>query len=153
MKVLLISIILLFLSGCVAYAARPKEKRAYTDHLAILAIVGEVSGEGKSKGEKYTAMIMIAKAIRNRGHVRGVYGIRAKHNATEAPYIWDMARRAWRDSAHHTDLTCGADSWYSMEDLAKFGPPVGKIETKRFLNTVFYKTTKKGEVSCQSKFS
>jgi len=85
---------------------------AIPDDLAIRAIIGEASSEG------YPGMIAVACAIRNRGHLRGVYGLKAKHVDNEPQWVWDMARQAWRESTS-TDIVRGATHW---ENLA-FGAP------------------------------
>ena len=48
---------------------------AYTDAQAIKSIMGEARGEGGMNKElKLKAMIMVGEGIRNRGHLKGVYG-------------------------------------------------------------------------------
>jgi hypothetical protein len=74
------------------------------DKDAVRAIMGEASGEGL-KG-----MRAVASAIRNRGHLRGVYGLKAKHVDNEPAWVWKLARQAWEDSEHF-DYANGADHW------------------------------------------
>lgn len=65
------------------------------DHLAIRAIIGEASGEG------FLGMKYVAAGIRNRGHLRGVYGLKAKHVDKEPHWVWVLARKAWAESEHN----------------------------------------------------
>jgi hypothetical protein len=74
---------------------------------AVKAIIGEAASEG------YDGMLAVAAAIRNRGTLRGVYGERAPHVVREPRRIWDLARKAWRESAG-VDPTGGADHWESI---------------------------------------
>lgn len=75
-----------------------------SDEQAVRAIVGEASGEG------YKGMLGVASAIRNRGHLRGVYGLNAKHSQHESKATWDLARKAWAESATR-DITGAATHW------------------------------------------
>lgn len=84
-----------------------------SDDLAVKAIMGEASNQG------YDGMLAVACAIRNRGHLRGVFGVRAKHIYKEPKWVWDQARKAWKESAKR-DVTCGADHW---ENTKAFGTP------------------------------
>ena len=83
---------------------------------AILSIVGEAEGEG------YIGMLAVAHAIRNRGHLRGVYGRTSKrvlkHLYSQSSY--NMAMRAWNDSLTTDDLTHGATHW---DNIGEFGVP------------------------------
>ena len=59
---------------------------------AIRAIIGEASNQG------YHGMLAIAVGIRNRGTLKGVYGVRAKHVDEQPAWVWDRARKAWAES-------------------------------------------------------
>ena len=59
---------------------------------ATRAIIGEAANQG------YEGMLAMACAIRNRGTLRGVYGTSATHIDNEPNYVFEMARRAWRES-------------------------------------------------------
>ena len=96
--------LLLLLAGP-ASAAIPPE-------LAARAIVGEAAGA------PYTVKLGVACAIRNRNTLRGVYGVTAKHNATEPPRVWREAARAWSESAGR-DITGGADHFGNARDVAR----------------------------------
>lgn len=75
---------------------------------AVRAIIGEASGEG------LTGMTAVAEALRNRGHLRGVYGTNARHVDTEPRWVWEMAREAWVNS-RITNLVKGASFWESVD--------------------------------------
>ena len=75
---------------------------------AIRAIIGEASGEG------YNGMLAVACAIKNRGTLKGVYGVKAKHVDKEPKWVWDLARKAWKESASK-DITNGATHWESTD--------------------------------------
>lgn len=111
-------------------------KKSFTDDEAVAAIVGEAANQGEF------GMRLVAHAIRNRGTLKGVFGVKALHNRTEPHSVWMLARIVWKDSARYPDPTLGADSWYSLEDEAKNGVPEGKVEIVRYLDHIFYKTTK-----------
>ena len=108
------------------------------ESLAVRAIIGEASGEGE------LAMSAHAHAIRNRGHLRGVYGLNARHIDTEPTWVWKQASKAWSDSERGSDPTGGADHWFSEDDLRK----LNRTRPRWFLNlkrtvkigtTTFYK--------------
>ena len=76
------------------------------------AIVGEAAGCG------YQVQLGVACALRNRGHLRGVYGVNARHNATEPDWVWTAAAKAWTESATH-DITNGANHFGNADDVRK----------------------------------
>lgn len=80
---------------------------------AVRAIIGEASDQG------YQGMLAVACAIRNRGHLKGVYGLNAKHVDREPEWVWERARKAWRES-EKIDVVFGADHW---ENIKAFGTP------------------------------
>ena len=82
------------------------------DNLAVRAIIGEASNQG------YEGMLAVAVAIRNRATLEGVYGINAKHIDSEPKWVWDMARRAWKESEHNRIHT--GTHW---ENIKEFGKP------------------------------
>ncbi len=98
--------IVLLLSSVALSKELPKEQ-------VIRAMIGEASSEG------YEGMRAIACAIRNRGTLRGVYGLKAKHVDREPKWVWDLARKAYRDSFKE-DVTNGGDHW---ENIKAFGTP------------------------------
>ena len=102
------------------------------EKLAIRALIGEASGEG------YRGLLAIAGALRNRGTLRGVYGVNAAHVDREPQWVWDMARKAWKESLSH-DITGSATHW---ENVQAFGEPYwasSMIKTIKIGNHQFYK--------------
>ena len=91
----------------------PLSVSAIDDNLAVRAIVGESSDQG-ARG-----MLAVACAIRNRGTLAGVMGLKAHHIKTEPRWVWQRARQAWADSLKG-DITGGAVSW---ENEKVFGKP------------------------------
>lgn len=81
--------------------------------LAVRAIIGEASGEG------YQGMLAVAEAIRNRGHLKGVYGLEAAHISKEGPEVWKAAKRAWAAS-ERSNTVHGASVWGNAADVKKF---------------------------------
>lgn len=92
----------------------PKARAAISNESAIKAIAGEAEGEG-ARG-----MLAVACAIRNRGHLRGVYGVKAPRviRGRIRPHTWREAARAWRESRLR-DITGGADHWHNVKREGK----------------------------------
>lgn len=90
--------LLILMSGS-AYAEIPAD-------LAVQAIMGE------ARGETLLGKTAVAEALRNRGHLRGVYGLKASFNEPE--WVWEQARKAWQESSK-TNLVKGADHWESTD--------------------------------------
>jgi len=96
-------------------------QKHYSDDDYIDAVVGEAAIGG------YDGMLDIACAIRNRikdrYHARDplkqVFGYHAKHNSTEPKKTWELARKAWADSANQ-DTVNGATLWGSDSDVRQF---------------------------------
>ena len=93
----------------------------YTDNDYIDAVVGEAADGG------YQGMLDIACAIRNRikdprhskNPLHQVYGYHAPHNKGESKETWDLARKAWTDSANQ-DTVNGATLWGNASDVQSF---------------------------------
>ena len=101
-----------------------------SDAQAVRAIIGEASNQG------YVGMYAVASGIRNRGSLKGVYGLKAKHVDLEPKWVWDMARKAWKESKVKR-LHIG-DYW---ENIKTFGTPSwvkGMKEVYRIKDHVFY---------------
>lgn len=64
-------------------------------------------------------MLAVAAAIRNRGHLRGVYGLKSKLPDSQPAYVWQRASEAWQRSKTN-DITRGATHW---ENVKAFGQP------------------------------
>lgn len=82
---------------------------------AVIAILGEAEDQG------YKGMLAVAVGIRNRGTLKGVYGLRAERPNTPgmipAKY-WKMAEKAWAESERNR--IHNADHW---ENIKQFGKP------------------------------
>ncbi len=84
---------------------------------AVHAILGEARGEG------YRGMYAVACAIRNRGHLKGVYGLKADVSDASDKTVQE-AYKAWQMSGEGIDITLGADHW---ENVKTFGVPYWAI--------------------------
>lgn len=79
---------------------------------AIRAIVGEASNQSNE------TMGCVAHAIRNRGNLRGVYGLTASHVKTEPQNVWYRAAVAWELSGKEKfDPTHGAQNWGTITEV------------------------------------
>ena len=83
------------------------------DDLAVRAIVGEAANQGKQ------GMLAVACALRNRGHLGGVYGVKNPVADKQPAWVWKQAQEAWKLSKTK-DITGGADHW---ENVNAFGKP------------------------------
>lgn len=77
----------------------------------IKVIVGESANQG------FKGMVAVGEVIRNRGSLKGMYGLNAKHH--EKLLIWVEASIAWPTS-YFTDFVKGATQF---ENVWKFGFP------------------------------
>jgi len=124
--------ILIFLASCIH--SKPAHAYSFSDSDAIKAIIGEAEDQG------YRGMLAVACAIRNRGTLKGVYGLRSARvrNYEFSRQTHKMAFLAWAES-EKVDITNGATHW---ENIKAFGTPcwVKKcIEVFRHKDHVFYK--------------
>ncbi len=110
----------------------PKEEKE------IRAIIGEASGEG------YLGMLHIASAIRNKGHLKGVYGLNAPHIQTEPPWVWKQAKKAWKESEYNRTHT--GDHWgskkYDKDWIARMEASPNFVKVYEYKNHVWYKEIK-----------
>lgn len=107
--------------------------------LAERAILGEAL-------PNYEAMHDIASAIRNRGTLKGVYGVRSKNWDKAGPKLRTLASKAWASSAT-LDSVNGANHWLSQYDLEHCKPSLtafrfSMVETVHRNKTHFYKSKK-----------
>lgn len=113
-------------------------RAAISDNSAARAIAGEAEGEGPR------GMLGVACALRNRGTLKGVYGVNAPRvkEGKVSPEIMREAERAWQKSKKK-DITKGADHWHNLK---REGP---RKWTKQFKKTavigqhVFYKSNRR----------
>jgi len=82
--------------------------------LAVRAIIGEAAGE------PFETKLAIAGALRNRGSLAGVYGLRNfKMIDVQPAWVWADARRAWSESATN-DLSRGGTYFESTNFTTPF---------------------------------
>lgn len=102
-------------------------EQRFTDHDAVLSIIGEAENQG------FLGMECVAFAIRNRNSLIGVYGL-ANPRVTHHKYskeTYKQAVRAWMESAHGKDITNGAIGWGNKNDIEYF-----KNETEWWNNCI-----------------
>jgi spore germination cell wall hydrolase CwlJ-like protein len=118
-------IIFLWFSLCAAAYDIDRDK-------AIAAIIGEAADQGE------VGMTAVAEAIRNRGTLQGVYGLRrTAFIASQPPWVHKQAAKAWDQSAK-SNLVNGATHWESID----FKTPVWAYKmtvTARIGKHIFYK--------------
>ena len=88
-------------------------------------------------------MLAVAGAIRNRGTLSGVYGLRNPAVTKQPAWVWTRARHAWAASATN-DITGGATHW---ENVKAFGLPDwarGMQQTAAIKDHVFFKAVSRG---------
>lgn len=102
--------------------------------MAIKAVIGE------AEGESFRGKIAVAEAIRNRGHLRGVYGLRSPRLSKASKKVWEEAEKAWLASAS-SNLVNGADHWEST-DFKRPEWSKKMVITAKHGKHVFYKATK-----------
>ena len=83
---------------------------------AVSCIIGEAENQGP------LGMAAIAHALRNRGTVKGCYGVNSKRvrNRLYSSKTLVQAIKAWEESAKGFDLTQGATGWGNRSDLETF---------------------------------
>jgi spore germination cell wall hydrolase CwlJ-like protein len=98
--------------------------------LAVRAIIGEAAGE------PFETKLAIAGALRNRGSLAGVRGLRnSKMIDVQPAWVWADARRAWSESATN-DLSQGGTYFESTNFTTPFWArgrsPVATVGMFRF---------------------
>lgn len=124
----------LLLTNCNAQAEE------ITSEKAIRAIIGECSGE-RVNGSPLEPMRAVASAIRNRGTLRGVFGLHAKHVNSEPSWVWAMAKKAWADSKRY-DYVNQATHWEGTAFKTPYWAKGMKM-VKQVGNQKFYKEIRK----------
>ena len=125
------------------FTAAQCKAETITDSRMETAVIRTIVGEASNQGQE--GMLALAAAIRNRGHLRGAYGLNASHSDREPAWVWDQARTAWKKSQSQ-DPTEGANHWFSREDIQKLKQTTPKWFkrlqfTKRIGDHFFYKET------------
>lgn len=103
-QIMLSTALMFLLMPVIGYAA---ELPGLPESLVIKALAGEAGGQSEAE------LIAHAHAIANRGHLKGVYGLRAKVSATALK----RAKLAYAKSRLVPDTVNGADHWLSDYDL------------------------------------
>jgi len=80
------------------------------DCQAVRVILGEAGNQGK------IGMLACADALRNRGTVKGCYGLNNPIVDKQPAWAWRAARTAWAQSKTN-DITFGASFWGNANDL------------------------------------
>lgn len=98
----------------------------YTDKDYVNAIIGEASNQTEK------TMICVAQALRNRGTLKGVYGINARHIRNESELTWNKAWIAWDLSSRKPDTIRGYKNFGTWHDLLN-KRPVNYVKCGDFL--------------------
>jgi hypothetical protein len=123
-----------FLIFCAALLTCSTCHAKISEEKAVLAIIGEAENQG------YEGMLAVAGAIRNRGTLKGVYGLNSPRvkKCLYSKETLRLAVLAWVVS-EKLDITHGANHW---ENIKAFGKPKWALccrETFRYKSHVFYK--------------
>lgn len=132
MLIIVLTVLVLFVLTLVF--VKPAKADVIPDALAVRAIIGESSDQG------YKGMLAVACGIRNRGTLRGVYGVNANHVDKEPKWVWDLAKKAWSESENNRIHT--GTHW---ENINAFGTPDWAKEMKmvyKYKEHVFYRKEK-----------
>lgn len=89
-------------------AAKSEAVRVPHDR-AVRAIVGEACSE------PWEVQVRVASAIRNRGTLKGVYGLNARHVSKQPNRVFRLASAAW-DASAKRDYAAGCTMFGSVED-------------------------------------
>jgi len=107
---------------------------AFTDNQAIRACIGEAANQG------YQGLLAVAVGIRNRGSLRGVYGLNSPIVDKQPKWVWDLAKKAWAESEHNRIHT--GTNW---ENIKAFGEPSWAkkmVKVYEYKDHIFYKEPK-----------
>lgn len=123
-------LIFVWLSGCSVAIAGPE----YTEANIVCALAGEAGGQGDAE------LLAHAFAIRNRGHLKGVYGLRAHPDA----FAIKRARIAWNKAKTMPSSVGLCDHWLSDYDLKHSRPALiawrhSAVYSVKVGSTRFYK--------------
>lgn len=126
-KMLYVLLVLLAM-GFILLFNTPAHAQAIPEEKAILTLIGEQQGN-------FEGMLWVASVIRNRGTLRGAYGLKnpnvVHHRYTVKDY--KMAKRAWELSFDY-DFSQGCCHWFSLADLKQ--PKVQRIIREEHLEAV-----------------
>ena len=105
----------------------------------IRAIIGESSNQGE------IGMLALATGILNRGTLKGVYGLNAKHIDNEPQWVHKMARRAYYDALNAMSEGRAMHSGTHWENIKAFGEPYwvkDMVLVYEYKDHKFYKESK-----------
>jgi hypothetical protein len=126
----------LFLICSNAFASVP-----FTQANCIKALVGEV------EGETFQTKLATAECLRNRGTLKGVYGINSKRLSKASRKAWAECELAWAKSKA-SNLVDGATVWGNASDVKIFRKTKwfkSYVQTAHVGNHFFFKLkTKRG---------
>lgn len=121
-------------------------------------LIGLKAVLGEAEGENLKGKLAIAETLRNRGHIKGVYGINAIIEKNGVFYrktrkglrkidakTVEQAKQAWKESSS-SNITKGATGWGSDSDIKIFikeGWWHRVIVTKKIGSHTFYKEIRK----------
>jgi len=104
------------------------------ENAGIRAIIGESSDQG------YKGMLAVACGIRNRGTLKGVYGLNSPHIDKEPQWVWDMAKRAWKESEYNR--VHSGTHWHNVKREGENYWTIKMIKVYEYKDHVFYKERK-----------
>lgn len=109
-------LILLLITACWFLSGYAMASEVIPEEKAILAIIGEAENQG------YEGMLAVSCAIRNRGSLKGVYGLNAPRvrHGLYTKGTWLLARKAWRRSSWGESIVGQSNAW---ENTTAFGKP------------------------------
>ena len=113
------------------------------EHQAIVALIGEAGGQSDEE------LLAHCYALKNRGTLKGVYGLHATHTPNPTPKQWQRVEKAyWTAKLAFSDPLGGRTEWrsnYDLEKMKKRGQTPekqGLYDPLRVGETVFYRLKK-----------
>ena len=104
----ILAIVMLCFSTCT-----PAQAEVIPDNLAVKAVYNEALHDTES-------LNAMCHALRNRGVLKGVYGLRSTN--TISPKEYAKTLKTWQNSLYTPDVTKGATHWLSDYDLKHCKP-------------------------------
>jgi len=116
------------------------------ESLAVRALIGEAGGQ------KDDELLAHAYALKNRGTLKGVYGLHSKHAKHPSAKVWQRACKAWREANLYPKLNMIGErtEWRSEYDLAKMAKrhlkwaDQGLFDPLKVGKTTFFRLRKRG---------
>jgi len=98
---------------CFSSTAKAETVASFNSFNCIKALVGEV------EGESFQTKLATAECLRNRGTLKGVYGINSKRISKASRKVWAECELAWSKSKA-SNLVSGATVWGNSSDVKIF---------------------------------